>query len=237
MTPQVPIAVEPVSGEPSIPHYLEQLYWWAYVHPGAVHIFERKWLVNIILLGNYQRLCDAALAEFGGTLRGRTLQVGCVYGNLTERLHQRLGADAKLDVVDILPIQLNNLARKLPPDARMTLLQRDSSALAGASACYDQVLLFFLLHEQPEQVRIATLSEAMRVVKPSGRIVIVDYHPPRSWHPLRPLMRFVLRKLKPFAIDLWKNDIEAFLPQEHKPASSRKSTYFGGLYQKVVLTR
>ena len=26
-----------------IPHYLEQVYWWAYVHPKAVHVFEREW--------------------------------------------------------------------------------------------------------------------------------------------------------------------------------------------------
>jgi ubiquinone/menaquinone biosynthesis C-methylase UbiE len=30
-----------------------------------------------------------------------------------------------------------------------------------------------LLHEQPEHVRRATLSEALRVVKPGGKIVIV----------------------------------------------------------------
>ena len=29
-----------------VPHYLEQAYWWAYVHPKAVHVFERDWLVN-----------------------------------------------------------------------------------------------------------------------------------------------------------------------------------------------
>jgi len=237
MTPQRPIAVEAMPGEPLIPRYLEQMYWWAYVHPGAVQLFERKWLVNVILLGNYHRLCDASLSELGRRLRGRTLQLGCVYGNLTARLQQRLGSDAALDVVDILPLQLENLARKLLPDDRIRLLRRDACALDCASASYDQVLLFFLLHEQPERIRIATLAEAMRVVKPGGRIVIVDYHRPSTWHPLRPLLRLVLRKLKPYAFELWKNDIEAFLPQASKPASSRKSTYFGGLYQKVVLTR
>src|SRR5258708_6577647 len=92
-----------------IPRYLEQVYWWAYVHPRAVHLFEREWLVNAILFGNYGRLRDAALAELGEPVRGRTLQVACVYGNLTATLRQRLAVDARLDVVDILPIQLANL--------------------------------------------------------------------------------------------------------------------------------
>ncbi len=107
-----------------IPHYLRQVYWWAYVHPRAVRLFERDWLVNLILFGNYARLRDAALAELGATVRGRTLQVACVYGDLTVKLHRRLEADARLDVVDILPIQLKNLGRKLPPDAGLTGTRR-----------------------------------------------------------------------------------------------------------------
>jgi ubiquinone/menaquinone biosynthesis C-methylase UbiE len=220
-----------------IPRYLEQVYWWAYVHPNAVQFFEREWLVNLILFGNYGRLRDAALDEFGDMVHGRTLQVACAYGNLTPRLFSRLAPDASLDVVDILPIQLLNLGKKLPADERVVLLQGDSSSLACPDASYDQVLLFFLLHEQPEHVRRATLAEAMRVVRPGGRIVIVDYHRPVFWHPLRLLMTGVFRKLEPYAMDLWDNEVEAFLPQHARPVSIAKETYFGGLYQKLVLTR
>jgi ubiquinone/menaquinone biosynthesis C-methylase UbiE len=220
-----------------IPRYLEQVYWWAYVHPNAVQFFEREWLVNLILFGNYGRLRDAALADLGEIVRGKTLQVACAYGNLTPRLHSRLARDASLDVVDILPIQLLNLGKKLPADDRVALLQGDSSSLACPDASYDQVLLFFLLHEQPEAVRRATLSEAMRVVRPGGKIVIVDYHRPARGHPLRLLMTGVFRRLEPYAMDLWNNEVEAFLPAGQRPASIAKQTYYGGLYQKLVLTR
>lgn len=219
----------------SVPHYLEKVYWWAYVHPHAVQVFEREWLVNLILFNNYGRLRDAALAELGDTVQGHTLQVACVYGDLTPRLRQRLAPDASLDVLDILPVQLENLARKLPPDERVALLHGDSSALAGDDARYDQVLLFFLLHEQPEAVRRSTLAEALRVVRPGGKVVIVDYHRPVAWHPLRPLMRLVFDRLEPYAMDLWRHGVEAFLP--NAPVRMGKQTYFGGLYQKLVLMR
>jgi ubiquinone/menaquinone biosynthesis C-methylase UbiE len=227
----------PAPRTPVVPRYLEQVYWWAYVHPNAVQLFEREWLVNLILFGNYGKLRDAALAELGDTIEGRTLQVACVYGNLTPRLRQRLAPDASLDVVDILPIQLANLASKLPADERVALMQNDSSALHCPDASYDQVLLFFLLHEQPEAVRRRTLSEAMRVVKPGGRIVIVDYHRPVDWHPLRLLMTGIFRRLEPYAMDLWTQNVEDFLPKRMPFASIKKQTYFGGLYQKLVLTR
>jgi ubiquinone/menaquinone biosynthesis C-methylase UbiE len=222
---------------PPIPKYLEQVYWWAYVHPNAVHVFEREWLVNLILFGNYGRLRDAALAELGATVTGQTLQVACVYGNLTPRLARRLAPDATLDVVDILPVQLKNLAAKLPVDDRIVLLQGDSSSLACPGGSYDQVLLFFLLHEQPQEVRRATLAEAMRVVRPGGKIVIVDYHRPAAWHPLRLLMTGVFRKLEPYAMDLWEHEVQDFLPAATPAASITKQTYYGGLYQKLVLTR
>jgi ubiquinone/menaquinone biosynthesis C-methylase UbiE len=220
-----------------IPRYLEQVYWWAYVHPNAVRFFEREWLVNLILFGNYGRLRDAALDDLGETVHGKTLQVACAYGNITPRLHSRLAPDASLDVVDILPIQLLNLGKKLPADDRVVLLQGDSSSLACPDASYDQVLLFFLLHEQPEPVRRATLAEAMRVVRPGGKIVIVDYHRPVPWHPLRLLMTGVFRKLEPYAMDLWNNEVSAFMPEHVRPASIEKQTYYGGLYQKLVLIR
>lgn len=227
----------PAPAIPPVPSYLEQLYWWAYVHPNAVNVFEREWLVNAILFGNYGRLRDAALAELGEPITGHTLQIACVYGNLTPRLLSRMAPDARLDVVDILPVQLDNLGKKLPPDARVALRQCDASALSSAHAHYDQVLLFFLLHEMPEAVRRATLAEAVRVLKPGGKLVIVDYHRPARFHPLRPLMHQVFKHLEPYAFDLWAHDVSHFMPAHWTPASVDHRTYFGGQYQKLVLTK
>ena len=77
-----------------------------------------QWLVNAILFGNYGRLRDAALDVLGETIEGKTLQVACVYSNLTSRLRERMAPAALLDVVEILPVQLENLRSKLPADRR-----------------------------------------------------------------------------------------------------------------------
>lgn len=215
----------------AIPAYLAQTYWWAYVHPGAVRLFERQWLVNLILWGNFGRLRDAALEALGDCSQGRTLQIACVYGDLTARLAARAPG---LDVVDVLPVQLDNLARKLPQDTAARLIHADSTSLPMDSATYDRLLLFFLLHEQPEHARRATLAEAMRVVKPGGRIVIVDYHRPHRLNPLYAPMAGVLRTLEPFALDLWRHEVAEWLP--HEPLNLEKSTSFGGLYQQLILT-
>ena len=226
---------------PSVPHYLSQVYWWAYVHPSAVKLFEREWLVNLILFGNYGRLRDQALESLtdpvSGQIQGHLLQIACVYGDLTSRLVKLLSQDATLDVVDILPVQLSNLKVKLSGLDRARLIQCDSAALPQPGDSYDQTLLFFLLHEQPEEVRRATLSEALRVTRPGGKLVIIDYHQPVKWHPLRPLMKLVFRKLEPYAMDLWQNEVLAYLSGKQEQFKATKKTYFGGLYQMIELQK
>jgi len=220
----------------AIPTYLHETYWWAYVHPNAVRLFERQWLVNAILWGNFAKLRDAALDELGTELRGRTLQVACVYGDFTPRLAGRIAPGGSLDVVDVLPIQLANLKGKLPEGSGVNLLHRDASDLGLPDETYDQVVLFFLLHEMPLEVRRRTLREAFRVTRRGGKIVIVDYHRPDESHPLRTLMRWILRRFEPFALDLWNHEVSHWLPNAVLDSAIHKQTYWGGLYQKIVIT-
>ena len=113
----------------------------------------------------------------------------------------------------------------------------DSTDLRLPDASYDRALIFFLLHEQPHRYRERTISEVLRVVKPGGKIVIVDYALPRWWHPLRYLWRPVLARLEPFALDLWRQEIVDWLPAALANRRLRNESFFGGLYQKVVVTR
>jgi ubiquinone/menaquinone biosynthesis C-methylase UbiE len=224
------------SDSTAVPDYLKAHYWWAYIHPRAVKLFERRWLVNLILWGNYARLRDAALAELGDDLPGRTVQVACVYGDLTSRLSERAAAGhGTVDVIDVLPIQLDNLRRKLPAVAPVTLRRMDATDLHAPSGYYDRALVFFLLHEQPDHARELTIREVFRVVRPGGQIVIVDYALPHWWHPLRYLWRPLLAVLEPFALGLWKREIMNWLPPG--AGNVRKQLFFGGLYQKVVAAR
>lgn len=220
-----------------IPLYLETTYWWAYLHPNAVRLFERQWLVNLILWGNFAKLRDAALQEMGDVIEGDVLQVACVYGDFTEHVVRRLSPSAHLDVIDVAPIQIQNLQTKLKNQRQVTMLQQDATALQFADGSKDAVVVFFLLHEQPAEVRRKTISEALRVTKLGGKLIFVDYHRPVARNPFRYLMVPILRTLEPYAMDLWRDDIVNWLPAGVSLAKLDKQTYFGGLYQKVVITR
>ena len=234
-TPDFP--VEERVSTPTIPSYLEETYWWAYLHPNGVRIFERQWLVNLILWGNYAKLRDSVLAEIGKQASGRTLQVACVYGDFTQKLTERLAPTARLDVVDVAPIQLDNLRRKIGAQRNVFLDRQNAAELAFADGSFDQVVVFFLLHELPGDVRTRAVREVLRVLKPGGRAVFVDYHRPVWQHPHRYIMQPILKTLEPFALDMWNTEIVAWISPGNAPAKVEKSTFFGGLYQKVVMTR
>ena len=220
-----------------VPEYLQETYWWAYVHPNAVRIFERQWLVNLILWGNFARLRDAALDELADASDGKILQVACVYGDFTEHVLNRLGPQGHLDVIDVAPVQIRNLHDKLKGREQWSVLRQDSTNMQFEDASRDAVVVFFLLHEQPLEVRRKTVAEALRITRPGGKLIFVDYHQPTAWSPFRYLMVPILRTLEPFAMDLWRNEITSWLPADSQPAKVEKQTYFGGLYQKVVITR
>ena len=226
-----------VSRELGIPEYLQETYWWAYLHPNAVSFFERQWLVNLILWGNFVRLRDAALDAIGPELDGRNLQVACVYGDFSQRAASRLSDDSRLDIVDVAPVQLENVKNKVKSFDNVFLHHDDSSDLRFDDDSFDNVIVFFLLHEQPEAVRQKTVREALRVVRPGGKVVFVDYHRPSRMNPFRYVMIPILRLLEPFALGLWKHEISDWVPDKDRLQSIHKETFFGSLYQKVVLVK
>ena len=226
-----------VSRDLGIPDYLQETYWWAYLHPSAVALFERQWLVNLILWGNFSRLRDAALNEVGTTFEGQTLQVACVYGDFSRQAASRLSSESRLDIVDVAPVQLENVKKKVESFASVFLHHEDSADLSFDDDSFDNVILFFLLHEQPEQVRRKTVREALRVVRPGGKVVFVDYHKPKHINPFRYIMIPILHFLEPFALDLWRREITDWIPDKDQLRSVHKETFFGSLYQKVVIIK
>jgi len=222
---------------PDIPEYLQDTYWWAYLHPKSFYFFEREWVVNLILWGNMKRLTESVLEEMSLAPRSKVLQVACVYGDFSNRVADHLGkTDSRLDVVDVAAIQIENVKKKLAAHKNIGVHHQDSTSMAFPAASYDQTVVFFLLHEQPEEARRKTVEEAIRVTKPGGKVIFVDYHGPKRSNPMRYVMKPILTWLEPFAMDLWREELPTFMPPGVKPEQIQSDFYFGGLYQKIVLT-
>lgn len=221
---------------PAIPDYLQETYAWAYLHPKSFWFFEREWVVNLILWGNMSKLTNAVLEEMDLQPNSRVLQVACVYGDFSNKLAAHLAkAKSCLSVLDVAPIQLKNVRKKLAGHDNVSIHHQDSADLRFHADSFDETVVFFLLHEQPEDARRKTIAEAIRVTRPGGRVIFVDYHRPRRLNPMRYLMKPILAMLEPFAMDLWRQELPAFMPADIKPEQLSSTFYFGGLYQKVTI--
>ncbi len=224
-----------------VPDYLEKTYWWAYVRPWAVRVFEREWLVNLILWGFYRPLRDKTLAAMGEEIDGRTLKISCCYGQLEPMLAQRVRAGGgRLDLIDVAPEQLKNARRKLSDfirDGIVSLHHRDAVDLGFADESYDRALIFFLPHEQPEDVRRCTFAEAFRVVRPGGKIYVTEFSKPKVWHPLKYIWHTVLCVLEPYAPSLWRSPIATWLPKGGAGCEIEVQKIFGDFYQVVTITK
>jgi ubiquinone/menaquinone biosynthesis C-methylase UbiE len=235
--PDTTYAPSPAVQTVKIPDYLEKTYWWAYVRPWAVKFWEREWLTNLILLGNYNLLRDETLAAYGDHVPGKTLQISCAYGSMTPHLYDKIAASGgELDVIDVVQPQLDNLNRKLPVAHKARLMRMDSTNLSLPDAAYDRVMLFFLPHEQPREFRLKSFNEAFRVVKPGGTVIIMEFARPKWWNPIRYFYFPFLAFLEPFAPDIWKHDdVTAWLPKTYADRIVSRKKFFGSVFQLLQI--
>jgi len=217
---------------PDLPAYLVDNYWWAYLRPASITIFDHTPVVSAILWGQYGRLKRAALNELQAGQK--VLQAACVYGDLSQRLSQVLGPRGRLDVIDIASIQVKNCRRKVSalPNVRVRL----ADAAAPGPGNYDAVVCFFLLHELPDDRKRGVVDALLNRIRPGAKVVFVDYHKPHRLHPLKAPQSVVFRYLEPFAETLWRDEIAGFATHAER-FEWRKETFFGGFFQKVVATR
>lgn len=230
--PNAAVAMPGRGAHEPLPDYLERYYWWAYLRPASLRVFDHRWVVSAILWDQYRRLCGAALTEIAaGTA---VLQLAAVYGDLSPRLARKIGPSGRLEIVDIAPIQAANLNAKLNDMPWASARVADAAARTGST--HDTVLVFFLLHELPDDRKARVVDAALSQTGPDGRAVFIDYARPSRWHPLRPVMAAVFALLEPFAMTLWRREIASFATNPAEFDWSRRA-FFGGLYQQTIATR
>jgi len=219
----------PAESEPAVPTYLKDTYAWAYLHPFGMKVFDWSPVVSAILWGNYRRLKRAAASEIRPGQR--VLQAACVYGDFSVHLAEHVGSEGLLDVIDVVPMQVENCARKLRGIDWGRVHLADATAPGDPS--YDAVCCFFLLHELPEASKSAVINALLGRIRPGGKVIFVDYHKPHPLHPLKPITALIFRLLEPFATELWKTEIRTWA-DDGGEFVWRKETCFGGLFQKVT---
>jgi ubiquinone/menaquinone biosynthesis C-methylase UbiE len=128
----------------------------------------------------------------------KALDIGCGTGKQLAS-YQDMGC--KLFGVD-LSLQMLGVAKdSLAGEAG--LVNGDALRLPFRAATFDLVIASLFLHQLNSQGRLFVLDEAVRVVRPGGQILLIDFHPGSS--------RSISGKLTHLAISM----LEFFAGQEH----------------------
>ncbi len=133
------------------------------------------WVGNLITRGKWQALrqttADLAQLHVGE----RVLDVGCGTGTLALIAKQRVGATGHVSGIDpsaqmIARARRFAARRGLPIDFQVGVIEH----LAFPDQSFDVVLSSFMMHQLPDELKQQGLAEVARVLKPGGRLLIVD---------------------------------------------------------------
>jgi len=136
-------------------------------------------LVNLMTLGQIRRLrqktVDQAQLHAGDTI----LDVGCGTGAVTIPAQKKVGNKGTAVGIDPDPAMISVARRKarrenLEIDFRLGVIE----SLPFPNQTFDAVTSSLMMHHLPEHLRGKGLAETFRVLKPGGRILIVEMRRP-----------------------------------------------------------
>jgi ubiquinone/menaquinone biosynthesis C-methylase UbiE len=118
----------------------------------------------------------------------RILEIGPGTGLQSLHVAPQLGADGRLDIIDVQQEMLDHVMRRVGSAGLSNIVpaRADARELPFSDHVFDAVYLVTVLGEIPEPER--ALSEASRVLHPGGRVVIGEFFD-RHWLPFGRLCR------------------------------------------------
>jgi ubiquinone/menaquinone biosynthesis C-methylase UbiE len=109
------------------------------------------------------------------------LDVGCGTGSLTIEAKRHVGNQGQVSGIDASPEMIARASSKAAKAGIDVFFKTAvAEALPFGDATVDVVLSTLMLHHLPRQVRQQCLGEIRRVLKPEGRVLVVDFGTPQN---------------------------------------------------------
>lgn len=138
-------------------------------------------LVKGILFGKEQKLRES-IVDLARIQPGeKVLDVGCGTGSLAITAKFKAGPSAEIYGIDAAPEMIERARKKATKagvdiDFQAGLVE----AIDYPDDTFDVVLNSFMVHHLPGDLKSKAFAEMYRVLKPGGRLLIVDFEPPQS---------------------------------------------------------
>ena len=115
-----------------------------------------------------------------------------------------IGIDLSKDMLHIArkKIRKHNLNR-------IDLYQMDATKTRFQKEVFDVIVIALVLHEIPRELAINIISEAKRILKPNGKILVMEWEEPKSF--FQRIVFFPIKKLEPKGFDQFlKLDLKSY---------------------------
>lgn len=170
--------------------------------------------VDVMFYGAADTMRRQALVPLGETLRGRRigdmrlLDVGAGTGRFLASVKDNY-PQLPIVALDLSPHYLRRARATLARGTRCTFVNAAAETMPLMDASVDVVTCLYLLHELPRKIRHAVAREAARVLKPGGRLIVVDSLQVGDDPPLDPLLElFPQAYHEPYYADYVRTDFE-----------------------------
>jgi ubiquinone/menaquinone biosynthesis C-methylase UbiE len=167
------------------------------------------WFAALYCFGREGRMRERTLDVANVSSGERVLDVACGTGTLALAAKRRVGASGSVHGIDASPEMVERARTKaarsgLPATFEIATAQ----SLPFPDATFDVVLCTLALHHVPEDARADAIAEMRRVVKPGGRVLVVEFGKRRgAWalfHPVALLHAHKTRQVLDGAVDLMR---------------------------------
>jgi len=151
--------------------------------PGAVlHAAARYDVLVWLSTFGRERSLRARMLELAGLQSGEAvLDVGCGTGTLAIAAKGQVGSTGEVHGIDASPEMIARAGRKARRAGLEVAFKTGAAqALPFPNAHFDAVLSTLMLHHLPRKARQQCASEMRRVLKPDGRVLVVDFGAPTS---------------------------------------------------------
>jgi ubiquinone/menaquinone biosynthesis C-methylase UbiE len=140
----------------------------AFRHPALYEL-----TATVIFRGRRRRIYDDLIELAGITAGERVLDVGCGPGYLSRRAARVVGPSGRVEGIDPSPETIAYATRRAPSNASFTVATAER--LPQPDDSFDVVLSSLALHHIEPDQRLAALREMRRVVRPDGRLLVLDF--------------------------------------------------------------
>lgn len=139
-------------------------------------------VVKLLTLGRESALRQETIRLAAIPRGAAVLDVGCGTGTLTLLAKAATGTDGRVQGIDPSPQMITAAREKaLQSGSAVDFQTGVIEALPFADASFEVVLSSLMFHHLPPDLKERGLQEVFRVLKPGGRLTIVDMTRPRSW--------------------------------------------------------